>query len=266
MSNNHTQTRALITGGSQGLGRAIAERLIAEGCRAVVISGRDEAKGRAAAEALAASGAKVRFIAADLSLGAEAAGLVDRAAEALGDVTAFVNCAADTSRGSILDTSPELFAAIFATNVTAPYFLLQRFAQLRTEAQAPGAALLILSMQAHGGLPILSPYAASKAAMANVTRNAATALAPRRIRVNALNIGWMDTPGEDVVQRRFHGAADGWLAEAEARQPFGTLIKPPHVAALSSYLLGAEAGVMTGAIIDVDQNVLGAYPDTHPEI
>lgn len=265
MADLHAGTRALITGGSQGLGLAIARRLLGEGCRALVISGRDAAKGKAAADALSQGGAEVHFIAAELAAPGASARLVDEAAEAMGGVNAFVSSAASTARGSILDTAPELFDDIFATNVRAPYFALQRFAQLRVAAGAPGAALLVLSMQAHGGLPFLSPYSASKAALANVTRNAATALARHRVRVNAVNLGWMDTPGEDVVQRRFHGAQDGWLEEAEARQPFGMLIKPPHVAALASYLLGPEAGVMTGAVIDHDQNVLGAYPDTHPE-
>ncbi len=69
----------------------------------------------------------------------------------------------------------------------------------------------------------------------------------------------MDTPGEDTIQRQFHGAGDDWLAQAEAKQPFGMLVKPAHVAGLVSYLLSGESGVMTGAMVDFDQNVNGAY-------
>ena len=71
----------------------------------------------------------------------------------------------------------------------------------------------------------------------------------------------MDTPGEDETQRRFHGAQDGWLEAAEARQPMGMLVKPDHVAGLASYLLSDASGVMTGALVDFDQNVAGAYPE-----
>jgi len=71
----------------------------------------------------------------------------------------------------------------------------------------------------------------------------------------------MDTPGEDATQKRFHGASDNWLAEAEARQPFGQLVKPTEVAPLVAYLLSPRSGVMTGALIDCDQNVAGAYPE-----
>ena len=71
----------------------------------------------------------------------------------------------------------------------------------------------------------------------------------------------MDTPGEDVVQRRFHDAGDDWLERAEAVQPFGMLVKPEHVAGLASYMLGPGSGVMTGSIVDFDQNVAGSYPE-----
>ena len=71
----------------------------------------------------------------------------------------------------------------------------------------------------------------------------------------------MDTPGEDAVQRKYHGAGDGWLALAEARQPMGMLVKPGHVAGLASLMLSPDSGVMTGALVDFDQNVAGAAPE-----
>ena len=79
--------------------------------------------------------------------------------------------------------------------------------------------------------------------------------------MNGINCGWMDTPGEDVVQRRFHDAGDDWLERAEAVQPFGMLVKPEHVAGLASYMLGPGSGVMTGSIVDFDQHVAGSYPE-----
>ena len=79
------------------------------------------------------------------------------------------------------------------------------------------------------------------------------------IRVNGLNIGWMDTPGEDRVMRPYHGAEDGWREAAEAEQPFGRLLKPAEVARTVAYLASAESGLMTGSIIDFDQSVAGCY-------
>jgi NAD(P)-dependent dehydrogenase (short-subunit alcohol dehydrogenase family) len=258
---DHADTVAVIAGGTQGLGLAIAGRLIAEGCTRLAIAGRRVAEGEATAERLRAAGADARFIPADMGKVDEAVALIDRAAHHFGRVTALVNAAATTERGSILDTTPEDFDRHFAINTRGPFFALQRLAQRAIEAGHPATAVNILSMVVHCGQSYLAPYAASKAALANITRNAAQALRGQRIRVNGINCGWMDTPGEDVVQRKFHGAGDGWLEAAEARAPMGMLVKPAHVAGLASYLLSGASGVMTGAVVDFDQNVAGAYPE-----
>ena len=81
-------------------------------------------------------------------------------------------------------------------------------------------------MSAHGGQPFLAPYSTSKGGLATLTKNVAFSLMPWRIRVNGLNLGWMNTPGEDAIMRREHGATDGWLERAAAEQPFGRLIEP----------------------------------------
>ena len=67
----------------------------------------------------------------------------------------------------------------------------------------------------------------------------------------------MDTPGEEAIQKRFHNASDQWLNEAERSQPFGRLLKPGEVAEVVAFLLSEKSGLMTGSIIDFDQNILG---------
>ena len=67
----------------------------------------------------------------------------------------------------------------------------------------------------------------------------------------------MNTPAEDGIQRRFHGATDGWLEEASAKQPFGRLIDPAELARTVVFVSSDEAGLMTGAVIDYDQTILG---------
>ena len=218
-------------------------------------------RGEEGTVALRERGVDARFIPADMGVIEDAIALIDRAANRFGRVTALVNAAATTERGSVLDCTPADFDKHMAVNARGPFFALQRFAQLAVEKEHPAAAVNILSMVVHCGQSYLAPYSASKAALANITKNAAQALRGHRIRVNGINCGWMDTPGEDVTQRRFHGAEDGWLEAAEARQPMGMLVKPDHVAGLASYLLSGASGVMTGALIDFDQNVAGAYPE-----
>ena len=257
----HGDTVAVVTGGAQGVGRAIAERLLADGCRQLVITGRDAAKGDAAAAALAAGGADVVFHAADMGDVAAAQGMIDFAFERFGRVTALANAAGLSNRGGILDTTQELYDLLMNVNARGPFFALQRLAQLAREGGHPASCVTILSVASHVGTSFLAPYSGSKAAMAVLTKNAAMALRGDRIRVNGINAGWMDTEGEDMVQKKWHGAGEDWLEKAEAEAPMGMLVKPPHIAALASYLLGPESGVMTGAIIDFDQFVPGAYPE-----
>lgn len=263
MSQSHRDTAALVTGGGQGLGYAIAAELISEGCSRVVISGRDLPKGRAAAAALSKGGAHVEFIQADMGDVDAVVSLVEQADDILRGVNALVNSAANTDRGSILDTTPAMWDAIMDVNARGAFFALQRFAQLCVAAKRPGSAVNILSIVVHGGLPFLAPYAASKAALLNITKNAANTLAPYRIRVNGINVGWMDTPGEDATQKKWHGREEGWLAGAEAKSHFGQLVKPEEVAAQAALFLGPRSGPVTGSIIDFDQQVVGVYPDTN---
>ncbi|MES2666721.1 MAG: SDR family oxidoreductase [Pseudomonadota bacterium] len=258
---DHRDTVAVITGGAQGLGLAIAERLIADGCGRIILSGRTMMKGEAAAVALRQTGADVRFLPADMGKTDEAQALIDRAVSRFGRVTALVNAAAATDRGSILDATPDVWDSLMNVNARGPFFALQRFAQAAIAGGHAASAVNILSMVVHCGQSFLAPYAASKAALANITKNAAQALRGHRIRVNGINCGWMDTPGEDETQRRYHGAQDGWLQAAEAAQPMGMLVKPGHVAGLVSYMLSPDSGVMTGALVNFDQNVAGAYPE-----
>lgn len=259
----HDDTGALVTGGSQGLGLAICKQLIAEGCRRIVFTTRDAAKGHAVADALCALGAEAKYLIADMGEVDHVLGLVDQAVERIGPVNALVNCAANTDRGSILDTTPAQWDAIVDVNAKGPFFALQGFAKHCIAAGHGGSAVNILSIVIYGGLPFLAPYVASKAALGGITKNAAAALAKHRVRVNGINVGWMDTPGEDATQRKWHDRPKGWLSEAEANMPFGMLVKPEHVARQTTFLLGPDSGVVTGSLMDFDQQVVGAYPDTN---
>ena len=185
--------------------------------------------------------------------------------KAFGRVDVVVNVAATTDRGTILDTSPELFDRMFALNVRAPFFLIQDAAKIMRREKIEGSIVNIQSMSAYGGQPFIAAYSASKAALSALTKNAAFALMPDHIRVNGLNIGWMDTPGEHSIQLRFHKADPDWLAAAEKGQPFGRLLKPQEVARAVAYLASDESGMMTGSIIDFDQQVMGAAESApHP--
>ncbi|MSP67616.1 MAG: SDR family oxidoreductase [Alphaproteobacteria bacterium] len=256
---------AVVTGATQGLGEAIARALAARGLAGLVIVGRNQARGESVASALLAAGCRTIFVRADLARMEDVARIVPEADRAFGRVDVLVNAAGDTDRGGILDATPALFDRLMAINVKAPFFLTQAAAQVMIRERHAGAVVNIQSMSAHGGQPFLGPYSISKGALATLTRNAAFALMPWRIRVNGLNVGWMATPGEDAVMRRHHGARDGWLEAAGTQQPFGRLVDPPEIARACVYLASGESGLMTGANIDFDQSVLGAWEQApHP--
>jgi NAD(P)-dependent dehydrogenase (short-subunit alcohol dehydrogenase family) len=249
---------AIVTGSTQGLGEAIARRLVDDGLiRGLVICGRSAENGERLAREFAARGCRTEFVRADLAAVEDCRRVAESARRVFGRIDILVNSAATSERGTILDTTPELFDRVMAVNVRAPFFLMQAAIQAMIDRGVAGSILNILSMSSHGGQPFLSAYSASKGALATLTRNVARAVVKHRIRVNGLNLGWMDSPAEHAVQKRFHGADDDWLRRAEKEQPFGRLIKPAEVAEFAAFLLSERSGLMTGSIIDFDQNVLG---------
>jgi NAD(P)-dependent dehydrogenase (short-subunit alcohol dehydrogenase family) len=248
----------LVTGGSQGVGGAAARRAAEWGAAGLLIVGRDEGKGARAAAAIEALGARCVFVAADLADIAAVARVLRTCDDTFGRLDCLVNAAALTDRGGLLDATPEFLDRMYAVNQRAPYLLMQGAARLMRRDGVPGTMVNILSMNAHCGATDLTAYSATKGAMATLTRNAANSLLTDRIRVNAINLGWADTPAEHVVQRRTSPDGADWLAKGAAARPFGRLINVDELADLIAFLLSRHSGLMTGALIDYEQRVLGA--------
>src|SRR5689334_13735590 len=250
---------AVVTGGTQGLGEAAARLFAARGAAGVLVCGRNKARGKAVAKELTKVGCEGVFVECDLADLDAVRKVMAKADKAFGNVHILVNAAGFTDRGTILDTSPDLFDRMFAVNVRAPFFLIQDAANIMRREKIRGTIVNILSMSAHGGQPFITAYCSSKGALLTLTKNVAFGLMRDGIRVNGLNIGWMDTPGEDRIMRLYHDAQDGWRERAEAGLPFGRMLKVGEVARAVAYLASEESGLMTGSIIDFDQSVLGCY-------
>jgi NAD(P)-dependent dehydrogenase (short-subunit alcohol dehydrogenase family) len=248
---------AIVTGGSQGLGEAIARLFGERGAAGLVICGRNAKGGERVASEISAIGCPTVFVRADLAKVADCRKVVAEADEHFGRIDALVNAAGLSDRGDIFDTTEERFNEIFNVNVRAPFFLIQESVRMMRRQKIAGSIVNIQSMSAHGGQPFITAYCASKGALATLTKNVAHSLLKFRIRVNGLNIGWMSTPGEDRIMKTYHDAKDGWLEDVVKSRPFGRLIDPKEVARACAYLCSEESGLMTGSNIDFDQMVVG---------
>jgi NAD(P)-dependent dehydrogenase (short-subunit alcohol dehydrogenase family) len=261
MTNRHQNTVAVITGGTQGLGLAIARRLAAEGAQGIVVCGRNVQRGAQAEAELRGLGVQCRYVQADMALPDDCYRVVDAALESYGRVNVLVNSAASTSRGGLLDTTLDIWEEHMAVNLRAPFLTMQRAVKAMQERGEGGSIVNIITMAALCGQSYLTPYSASKGGLMTLTKNVANAFARDRIRCNGILTGWMETPGEDETQRRFHGAGDDWVAQAAKKLPMGQLVQPDQLAGLVAYIASPEAGVMTGALVEYDQFVSGAYPE-----
>jgi NAD(P)-dependent dehydrogenase (short-subunit alcohol dehydrogenase family) len=251
-------TVQIVTGSTQGLGAEIARTLASCGARGVVVAGRSEDQGAAVAREVEAAGAEALFVRADLLNPEDCRSIVQRADERWGRVDGLVNAAATTERGSLEDTSVELWDRVFDLNVRAPFLLTQEATRVMKREGRGGAVVNILSVSANGGQPFIMAYSSSKGALATMTKNNAQHLRGDRIRVNAINMGWCATDNEHKIQLS-EGQPEDWLARADAAQPFGRIQRPPDVARFAAYLLGPGGEMVTGSVIDFDQKVFGAW-------
>jgi NAD(P)-dependent dehydrogenase (short-subunit alcohol dehydrogenase family) len=245
----------IITGAASGIGAAIAHEVAAAGAGALLLTDRD-------ADGLAAMTAEITgmgaAVVADLADPAAPDRIARAAIDQFGRIDGLVNAAGLTTRASLMTGTMADWDGLFAVNARAPYFLMQAAVADMLRRNSPGTIVTIGSINAHCGGPELAIYAATKAALATLTKNAANAHTADRIRINGINLGWVATPSEHNMQAEILGRGPGWLAEESAKMPLGRMVKAEEAARFATYLLSDQSAPMTGTVTDFDQRVMGA--------
>jgi NAD(P)-dependent dehydrogenase (short-subunit alcohol dehydrogenase family) len=247
----------IITGSTQGSGAETAKLFAARGAKAITICGRQENKGLQIKKEIEELGAECLYVKADLSKVEDCKKIVALTDTEFGTVNSLVNVAGYTERGTILSATLENYENNFNINARAPFILIQEVVKIMIRDKNNGTIANVLSMAMYSGMPFIVAYSGSKAALAIMTKNIANSLAGHQIRVNALNIGWTDTPAEHDIQKRVHKKGEDWLSKEENKVPYKRLTKPLDVAKGLAFMCSDESGLMTGSVIDFDQTVNG---------
>jgi Short-chain dehydrogenases of various substrate specificities len=234
----------IVTGAGSGIGRATALAFARAGAHVLAVGRRAEALRRTAAEHPG-----IAVLPADITADGAAQAVVDAAAGRWGHVDVLVNNAGATAVMPLADTDARRVAGLFALNVIAPMLLAQ--AALPYLRARRGAIVNVSSTFGHRPLPGGAPYAASKAALEQLTRSWALELAPDGVRVNALAPG--PTESEALTAAGLPDAVVEQIkAEETARVPLGRRGTPEEVAAWIVHLADPAATWITGQVVTVD--------------
>jgi NAD(P)-dependent dehydrogenase (short-subunit alcohol dehydrogenase family) len=236
-TNNLEGQRALVTGATSGIGRAVALQLARDGAE-VLVHGRDAARGAETVQEITDAGGKASFVAADLADGAD----VQRLASDVGDVDILINNAGIALFAPTAEFDVSAFDKMFASNVRAPFFLVAAFAP-GMAAKGHGSVISVSSMAGGVGLVGGAAYGATKASLEAMTRAWAAEYSASGVRVNAIAPGPVYTPSPSGPE---------FITALGETTPMHRASQPEEIAEVVAFLASPKASYITGTTVAAD--------------
>jgi D-sorbitol dehydrogenase (acceptor) len=254
--NGRLQDRhALLTGAGGGIGLAVAAAYLREGARCTLVD--LAVQPSAGVQSLVSQyGNRLRYVAADVTNSADIARAVETARIQFGTIDILFNNAALFDMAPLLESDEAMYDRLFAVNVKGMFFVMQAVLKQMVADGVQGAVINLSSQAGRRGEALVSHYCATKAAVISYTQSAALAMAPHKIRVNAISPGVVDTPmwkNVDALFARYEGLKIGEKKIAVGKAvPLGHMGSPEDIAGVAVFLASSEASYITAQTLNVD--------------
>ncbi len=242
--------KALVTGGARGIGRGCALELARAGADIALNDREDTAEARAVAAEIQALGRQAVLVAGDAFEHASCGDVVKRAIAALGRIDILVSNPAYSRREDFLKYDPEVFQKVLQGTLTGGFSMSQAVARHMVERGEGGKILFISSIHAQRPFARSVAYNAAKAGVNHMAKTIAAELLKYRINVNAIEPGWIDTPGEHLT------FGDDFIAEVGPRLPWGRMGTPADIGRAAAFLVSSDADYITGTTLVVDGGLM----------
>ena len=255
MSSRLANQHALLTGANGGIGLAIAAAYLAQGASCTVADVAAEPS-VPLTHLMHQSPDRIAYIKADITQSAQIDTMVTLAVQKFGNIHILVNNAAVFDLAPLLDSAEAMYDKLFAVNVKGMFFVMQKVLAHMVQHQVQGSIINMASQAGRRGEALVSHYCATKAAVISYTQSAALAMAPHKIRVNAISPGVIDTPMWQHVDSLFAKYENLPLGEKKKQVglavPLGYMGAPSDIAGAAVFLASHEAAYITAQTLNVD--------------